>query len=315
MRNWRVGVVVAAGWLSAMPFAFAQDRAQQIQTESQRLSGDLSDDSGQPRRVAGLFGKSDDEIKAEQAAAAAAKQHEDAQDASIAALNQQVSDLQASVQRLTGQNEQLTHRVGEFEDRIAKMQKDFDYRICMLAQQQLSAGSDDAAGADQSAPPAPAMDCAAVHSAPVAPPPDSQVYNAGSPNALAPPPTNDPHQQYNAAMALLAKAQYSEASASFQAIVDANPDSDLAPQANYWIGDIAYVQKDYQGAARAFALEIKKYPTSDRAPESMLKLGQTLIAMGKKDEGCTTLGAIKDKFPKDPIDKKAVAARKAASCH
>ena len=91
MRNWRVGVVVAAGWLSAMPFAFAQDRAQQIQTESQRLSGDLSDDSGQPRRVAGLFGKSDDEIKAEQAAAAAAKQHEDAQDASIAALNQQVS--------------------------------------------------------------------------------------------------------------------------------------------------------------------------------------------------------------------------------
>ncbi|HSZ75088.1 MAG TPA: tol-pal system protein YbgF [Rhizomicrobium sp.] len=317
MRKWRVGIVVAAGVLAAVPFAFAQDRAQQIQTESQRLSGDLSDDSGQSKRVAGLFGKSDEEIAAEQAATAAQKQHEDTQDSQIATLNQQVSDLQATVRQLTGQNEQLSHRVGEFEDKIQKMQKDFDYRICVLAQQQLGAGPDDAAaGSDQAAPPpAPAMDCAATHSAPPAPPPDSQVYNAGGPSTLAPPPTNDPHQQYNAAMALLAKAQYPEASAAFQAIVDANPDGDLAPQAVYWLGDIAYVQKDYQGAAREFALEIKKYPASDRAPESMLKLGQTLIAMGKKEEGCTTLGAIKEKFPKDPIDKKAVAARKAASCH
>jgi tol-pal system protein YbgF len=308
--------LIVVGCLSAMSLAFAQDRSQQIQAESQRLSNDLSSDSpSYGPRVAGIFGKSDAEIAAEQAAAAAVKQHEDAQDASIAALNQQVSDLQASVQRLTGQNEQLTHRVGEFEDKIARMQKDFDYRICMLAQQQLGAGPD--ASADPSAPPpAPAMDCAATHNAPPAPPPDSQVYNAGNPNALAPPPTApDPHQQFNAAMALLAKAQYDEARAGFQAIIDANPDGDLAPQANYWIGDIAYVQKDYQGAARAFALEIKKYPTSDRAPESMLKLGQTLIAMGKKEEGCTTLAAIKEKFPKDPIDKKAVVARKAASCH
>ena len=68
-------------------------------------------------------------------------------------------------------------------------------------------------------------------------------------------------------MNLLAKAQYDEASAAFRAYADANPDdSDLSPQAIYWVGDIAYVQHDYPSAARAFAEQIKKYPDSSRSP-------------------------------------------------
>ena len=67
--------------------------------------------------------------------------------------------------------------------------------------------------------------------------------------------------------------------------------------------NIAYVQKDYPGAARAFAEEIKKYPSSPRAPESMLKLGQSLIAMNQKKEGCTTLGALTSKYPESLQDR------------
>jgi tol-pal system protein YbgF len=108
----------------------------------------------------------------------------------------------------------------------------------------------------------------------------------------------DTRPQFDAAMNLLAKAQYDEARAAFRAFADDNPKDTLAPQAVYWVGDIAYVQKDYGAAAQAFAEAIKKYPTSSRGPDSMLKLGQSLLALGSKKEGCLALGAIKSKYPK-----------------
>jgi tol-pal system protein YbgF len=118
-------------------------------------------------------------------------------------------------------------------------------------------------------------------------------------------------------MNLLAKAQYAEASAGFRAYADGNPDdNDLSPQAIYWIGDIAYVQHDYPTATRTFAEQIKKYPNSSRSPDSMLKLGQALLAQGQNSGGCTTLAALKTKYPNAPASTLAAAAgaRKAA-CH
>ena len=118
-------------------------------------------------------------------------------------------------------------------------------------------------------------------------------------------------------MNLLSKAQYAEASAAFRSYADGHPDdTNLAPQAIYWVGDIGYVQQDYPNASRSFAELIKKYPQSSRAPDAMLKLGQSLLAMGQKPEGCTALGALKTKFPdasQGTLDA-ATAARKSATC-
>lgn len=122
--------------------------------------------------------------------------------------------------------------------------------------------------------------------------------------------------QYDRAMNMLAKAQYIEASAAFRAYADANPsDTDLSAQAIYWIGNIAYVQKNYPDATRAFAEQIKKYPDSIRSPDSMLKLGQALIAQGQTSSGCTTLGALKTKYPKAaPATLAAAAGARKAAC-
>ena len=60
------------------------------------------------------------------------------------------------------------------------------------------------------------------------------------------PPAAATRAQYDAAMNLMSRAQYAEASAAFRAYADANPDdTDLAPQAIYWVGNIAIVQQDY----------------------------------------------------------------------
>jgi tol-pal system protein YbgF len=104
--------------------------------------------------------------------------------------------------------------------------------------------------------------------------------------------------QYDSAMNLMAKAQYNEAAAAFRAYADANPgDTDLSPQAIYWVANMSFIHQDYAPAARTFAEVIKKYPKSQRAPDAMLKLAQSFMAMGQKTEGCTTLGLIKSKYP------------------
>jgi tol-pal system protein YbgF len=285
-------------------------------------------------RVADIFGESDEE-KAERLRQ---YQQEQSQNSSIGYLRQRNDDLENTVRRLTGQIEQLDHRIAEQNARIERMQRDFEYRLCTLAGQQLgAAGGGEEAGAlpcnpggsSSSAPPA----------APVAPgPPPIATTGAGAtgaPTRLGAPPgtlgslsANPPaapgpamaagpnRSRFDSAMRLLAKAQYDEARSAFRTFADSYPTDELAPQALYWIGDIALVQKDYPGAARAFAEEIKKYPESARAPDSMLKLGQSLIAMGQKQEGCTALAALPTKYPAaaKTVIARAAAERKTSHC-
>ena len=316
------------------------DKDENINADSRRLSKDLAD-PGRPNpglRVAGIFGQSDEEKAAEEAA----RQRENAQDATIQSLNQRVQDLENTVRRLTGQNEALGHKVDELHTSIDRTQKDFEYRLCTMSAQQLGETDPNNGGlncgatggqqgsmqpSNYSAPPAQRYGASGDATQQLAPPPGSlgtlnasdvgapPRYNGPANNAPRQLASTDPNSEYNSAMGLLARQRYDEARSAFRGFADSHPDDALTPQAVYWVGDIAYVQKDYPNAARAFAEQIKKYPQSSRAPDSMLKLGQSLIAMGQKQEGCTTLGALKAKYPQAPdaVLAKARDDRK-ASC-
>ncbi|MBV9989913.1 MAG: tol-pal system protein YbgF [Alphaproteobacteria bacterium] len=276
---------------------------------------------------AGLFGESDEEK--------AARQHEKDQDAAIADLTQRIHDLEDSLRQSTGQNEVLAHQIQQLNDKIARQQKDFEYRLCTVVGQQMGAGQDAGDGQPTSALPCPGGNGGGVSSTFNAPPPRPQQQSQAqgqNQSGLAPPPGNlgtlpagtrmasagpsGGHGQFDQALDLLAKARYDDARSRFRAFADANPEDEMAPEAIYWIGDIAFVQKDYAGAAHAFLEQMKKYPTSTRSPASMLKLGQSLIAMGQTKEGCMTLGALTGKYPNasKQIASQAASERK-ASCH
>ncbi len=273
-------------------------------------------------QIAQLFGESDEEKAARQ-------QHEDNQDAQIRQLTQRISDMEDSLRRLTGEAEDLGHRLDVANQRINQMQKDFDYKICTLSAQQLGASTDPG---DPNALPcsgqstyAPQPNASTGGNGPIhliPPPPSSGGVLGTLPSGNAAPsasvnavPPSDTRKKFDAAMSLLARAQYDEASASFRNFADTYPGDDLTPQAVYWVGDIAYVQKDYQGAAQAFVEEIKKYPTSPRAPDSMLKLGQSLIAMDQKKEGCSALAALASKYPAAKTEIEQAKAARKDSCH
>jgi tol-pal system protein YbgF len=120
----------------------------------------------------------------------------------------------------------------------------------------------------------------------------------------------DPKSEFDAAMNLLARAQYDQASQAFRKFADDHPDEDKASDALYWTGDIAYsAKKDYPEAARDFAELLKKYPKAQRAPEGMLKLGLALFELGQMKEGCAALAALPAKYP----DATAAVATRAKS--
>ena len=320
MRNWSVAVAVASAMIGGAAFA----------SDTPFLVKKLSPDQVQMRldarkaegvRVAQLFGESDEEKAARQ-------QHEDSQDARITELSRRVNDLEGTVQRMTGEIEDLGHRLDVANQHMTQMQKDFDYKICTLSAQQLGvdANSGDGGlscgGRSQTSAPAQAPAAANTGDGPIhlSPPPGvlgTLPANAVPKNqvATAAPPPADTRKKYDAAMNLLERAQYDEASAAFRGFADAYPDDDLASQAVYWVGDIAYVQKDYQNAAQAFVEELKKYPKSPRAADSMLKLGQSLIAIDQKKEGCSALAALASKYPSAKTEIEQAKAAHKASCH
>jgi tol-pal system protein YbgF len=300
------------------------------QSEADRLSADTSalSRNAAGTQLAQLFGESDEDK-------AARLQHEQAQDSSINTLNQRANDIDESLRRLTGQIEELDHRISEQNERIARMKKDFDYKICSMVSQQLGAtteqgeenslpctGQSQQSSTSPYGPPPGGGVNGSIHLAP--PPgvlgtlPRSDMGNLPQPSTTAPNQmaSLDNRPQFETALNLLAKAQYEEASAAFRSFADNYPNDDLSAQAVYWVGDIAYVQRDFAGAARAFAEELKKYPTSTRAPESMLKLGQSLLALNQKKEGCRALGTLPTQFPaaSKSVSDQAFAARKAAGC-
>lgn len=259
------------------------------------------------------------------------------QDARIKSLEDKVQGLTQSLSQATGANEELSHQIQVQNDKIDRMQKDFAYRLCQLSAQQLGAGdamncAGGGAPAGGAVAPQPQMQAGpppgqalppinasgngqqGFVAAPPQPSADADDGQRGRPPgvlgtlpmgsgpaggggaASAVPQASS--AQYDQAMNLMRRAQYDEAAASFRAYADANPgDSQLTPQAIYWVANISFIRQDYATAARTFAEVIKKYPKSQPASEAMLKLAQSFMAMGQKSEGCTTLGLIKSKYP------------------
>jgi len=267
------------------------------------------------------------------------QQAQEQSQAQIRDLGDRVRSLIDSLARATGANEELEHQITLLNGRIEQQQRDFNVRLCTLSAQQL--------GAD-----AGTLNCAAAGSGgPVRPAPQTQIspgvalaplggnnnFGDDNPNPNrsrapgvlgtlpAPPETRQAAvdgggdgRQFDGAMNLLGRAQYPEAAAAFRAYADNHPEDDnLASQSLFWVGNIAFMQQDYTGASRAFAEAIKKYPKAPRAAESMLKMGQSLVAQGQISQGCTAFRAItKRQYPdvsQSTLDATA-AARKANSC-
>jgi tol-pal system protein YbgF len=134
--------------------------------------------------------------------------------------------------------------------------------------------------------------------------------------ATDPAPTGDPKQAYERAYGFLLQQEYGAAQAGFTDFLKEFPRDSLVPNALYWLGETHYVQRNYADAAEAFDLVTQAYGNSPKAPDSMLKRGMALAALGKKPDACGVLGQLSGKYPSAPphLKSKADSERQRIGC-
>ncbi len=112
------------------------------------------------------------------------------------------------------------------------------------------------------------------------------------------PPSSSPKDAYDLAYGYVLRRDYALAEQSFRAFLDQHQGDRNVPLATYWYGESLYQQKKYNEAANVFLDIYKQYPQSQRAPDSLLRLGQSLAQLGNRDGACGSLGAVLSKYPK-----------------
>ena len=107
-----------------------------------------------------------------------------------------------------------------------------------------------------------------------------------------------------------------DAEAGFSTFLQKYPDHSLAGSAQYWLGETYYARKDYSNAMTAFAEGYKSYKNGQKGPDSLLKLGITLAALGKKQEACSMFARYNQDYPNaKALDKRRIdQERQKAGC-
>ena len=118
-----------------------------------------------------------------------------------------------------------------------------------------------------------------------------------APPAPAPAPTMSPQEAYSVAYNDYLKGNYDLAVESFKLYRQQFPESPLADNALYWIGECRYSQRKFEEAIDAFDELIVGYPQGDKAAASHLKKGLSFIELGRKPEALAALKLLVAKYP------------------
>ncbi len=250
-----------------------------------------------------------------------------------ARLEVRLSALEGDLRATTGQIEELNHLVRQLNQRLDTVFKDLEFRLGRVEQQADLGLGPDSKPLDSSDPTqrvaAPTGGAAAggarqaakdeaARTALVVPP----VALRGAPTgALSGPggtlPKGTPEEQYAYAFGLLRMASYSEAEVALKQFMEQHPDSQLADNARYWLGETYYVRGDYVQAAETFLDAYQQGKQGPKAADALLKLAMSLGRLDKKDEACTTLRELGRAVPDAPlrVKKKSADERKRIGCN
>ena len=103
---------------------------------------------------------------------------------------------------------------------------------------------------------------------------------------------------YRRALDLLRTGRHDEAVAAFRAFVRKHPQHDYADNAQYWLGECFYDRQDYPAALREFRRVVEQFPTGNKAPDALLKVAFSHLALGQDRPGRIALTEIVRNHPR-----------------
>ncbi|MCE1182877.1 MAG: tol-pal system protein YbgF [Rhodocyclales bacterium] len=185
----------------------------------------------------------------------------------------QIQQQAEEIARLRGQVETLSYELETARKRQQDFYLDLDTRLRKFEAPAPAAGADAATGAPQAA-------------------------------ATAADPARET-QDYETALGHFKAARYKEASSSFAAFVQKYPSSQLAPNAQYWLGNAWYAQQDCKRAIDAQSVVTVKYADSPKAPDAWLAIASCQQDMNNAAAAKRSLESLIAKYPNAPAAETA----------
>lgn len=138
---------------------------------------------------------------------------------------------------------------------------------------------------------------AARRESPAPPPAAPDTSGTG---AIAPPPGErpDPNRLYETAYLDVNRRNYALAIEGFRTYLNYYPDTELADNAQYWIGESYFALDDFAAAAREFQMLLDRYPKGDKAAAGLLKLGDAHQRLGDGARARSAFERLTKEFPK-----------------
>ncbi len=141
-------------------------------------------------------------------------------------------------------------------------------------------------------------------------PPKAQPYGApvASP-ALATKSTPGEQAEYKQALDLVMRGQSQAGREGLQTFLQSHPQSKLAPNAYYWVGESYYSQGNYNDALLAFRQVTTNYPKHHKTSDALLKAGMTYQRMGDVENAKVHYQTLITNFPRSNAAKIAKSKR------
>lgn len=121
-------------------------------------------------------------------------------------------------------------------------------------------------------------------------------------------PAGDPakeSQEYETALNQFRGGKYKEAAVGFGAFVQKYPDSSLAPNAQYWLGNAWYAQRDCKRAIEAQSIVTTKYAETPKAADAWLAIATCQQELGNPTGVKRSLETLIAKYPTSPAAETA----------
>ena len=111
--------------------------------------------------------------------------------------------------------------------------------------------------------------------------------------------------EYERILAYFKEGNLDSSREGFSAFLSEYPNSDLAPNARYWLGESHYGKKDYKQAIDSYDRVELDYPQSEKVPAAILKKGFAYLALKDKKRASSAFKQVVTLYPKSPEAGKA----------
>jgi len=217
--------------------------------------------------------------------------------ATMGGLQKSVQDVQANsgarldtmstqVQGLSDNLEEIKSRLGKLNQQLVDLQNTVQTLDAKIS------GSAPAGGAAN----------------PSANPGSASMPSGGSAVPSGPAPSAD--TLYSNGLRDITSGKYDLARSEFQDYLRYYGDTDLASNAQFYLGEIAYSQKKYDQAVGEYDRVLTNYPKSFKLAPARLKKGMALLELGQKNSAVRELREVVKRYPGTEEERRARAKLK-----